>query len=701
MNKLIFAPLFIFIPLLSPIRVVATTYRVGPGRNYTNLQAVAPLLSSGDLVEVDGGYTYPGDVVFTRSGAASNKITIRGIWSGQTGRPVISGGTNTVHFMTSWPYDGSGDDNGSHYIFEGFEVTGGSSRGIYHQANDLTIRDVVVRDCPAHGILGADQGSGTITIEYTEVYNCGDGDSRHQIYMATDEVNHPGSVFRMEHCYVHDGIGGNNVKSRAERNEIYYNWIEGAYYHELELIGPDPWGAADGWTAGMAREDSDVVGNVIWSRKEKDHHVIRVGGDATGETDGRYRFVNNTIILSAANDSSVFRLFDGLESIEMHNNAIYRVGGGVVNAMRKVEVEWAAGTEIIAGSNNWIPPSAINIPDQWEDTVFGVDPGFTGLTVTEDLKPAEGSPLINTGDNSPSGPSGYPFPSPLFPPAFHPPQGELEEEGTAESRPANGTIDIGAYEYGDPLPTPHSPIPTSDFNGDGTSDIAVFRESSGLWAIRGISRIYFGTEGDKPVPGDYDGDGTTDIGIFRESSGLWAARGISRAYFGRSADLPVQADYNGDGTCNVAVFRPSSGLWALRGITRIYFGQTGDTPLPWYYPVTGAMRIAVFRESSGLWALRNTTRVYFGTAGDDPVPGDYDGNGGWNMTIFRSSSGLWAVRGLTRVYFGGSADVPQPADYTGLEVDTIGIFRESSGLWAIRGTTRIYYGSSGDIPVTR
>ena len=36
--------------------------------------------------------------------------------------------------------------------------------------------------------------------------------------------------------------GGNAVKSRAQRNEIYYNWIEGAVYHELELIGPDPAG---------------------------------------------------------------------------------------------------------------------------------------------------------------------------------------------------------------------------------------------------------------------------------------------------------------------------------------------------------------------------------------------------------------------------------------------------------------------------
>lgn len=46
-----------------------------------------------------------------------------------------------------------------------------------------------------------------------------------------------------------------------------------------------------------------------------------------------------------------------------------------------------------------------------------------------------------------------------------------------------------------------------DYNGDGTSDIAVFRKDSGLWAVRGITRAYFGGSADSPVPGDYDGDG--------------------------------------------------------------------------------------------------------------------------------------------------------------------------------------------------
>jgi len=55
----------------------------------------------------------------------------------------------------------------------------------------------------------------------------------------------------------------------------------------------------------------------------------------------------------------------------------------------------------------------------------------------------------------------------------------------------------------------------------------------------GISRVYFGAAADVTVPGDYNGDGTWETGIFRPSSGLWVVNGITRVYFGESNDLPV------------------------------------------------------------------------------------------------------------------------------------------------------------------
>lgn len=85
----------------------AAMYQVGPGRTYTTLQQVAAMLNPGDVVEVDGNATYPGDIVFTRPGTPAQPITVGGIRvNGQ--RPVLSGGTNTVTFSTPWPYTGPG-----------------------------------------------------------------------------------------------------------------------------------------------------------------------------------------------------------------------------------------------------------------------------------------------------------------------------------------------------------------------------------------------------------------------------------------------------------------------------------------------------------------------------------------------------------------------------------------------------------------
>ncbi len=135
-----------------------------------------------------------------------------------------------------------------------------------------------------------------------------------------------------------------------------------------------------------------------------------------------------------------------------------------------------------------------------------------------------------------------------------------------------------------PTPTPSSPstlIPVlgiHDYNGDGMADIAIFRPSTGLWAVRDITRFYYGNSDDIPISGDYNGDGTQDFAVFRRNIGLWAIRDFSRIYFGLSSDIPAPGDYNADGYCDIGIFRDSSGLWAVRDITRLYFGSTGDIP---------------------------------------------------------------------------------------------------------------------------
>lgn len=409
---------------LSTRSASAETYQVGPTRDFTSLGDLADSLAPGDVVEIDGDTEYDGGVLFEAAGTAEQPIIIRGIRVNGN-RPRLSGGNNTLEV------------GADHYVFEGLDLTGGTSRCFFHRADDITLRDSVIHDCPAHGILGADEGSGSLLLEYVEVHHCGSDTQRHQIYMTTDQNAHPGSVFRMQHCYVHDANGGNNVKSRAERNEIYCNWVEGALYHELELIGPD-----DGVGTGGLREDSDVVGNAL-VKTNSDSYVVRFGGDGTGETQGRYRFVNNTV-LTQPDGPAVFRLFDGLESVEMHNNVFLGLDGGTVDLVRTAEAAWTEGRQIV-GSYNWVGDDAANVPEEWTNTRTGSDPEFTDLDGWN-LTPTEDSPLRNAGTEQTIEDWTYAVPSPWAIPNCSPPRRSVGN--TPRSRQLTGEVDIGAYEAG-------------------------------------------------------------------------------------------------------------------------------------------------------------------------------------------------------------------------------------------------------------
>lgn len=418
-----------------PAAAHGATYEVGPSRALNQLTDL-PALAAGDLVLVDGDATYNGNVVIEGDGAAGAPITVRGLRVNGR-RPVIAGGTNTIEVR------------GSHHVLEGLDITAGSSRCLYHHAHAVLVRDTVVHHCPAHGILGADNDSGSLTLQRVEVHHSGEGTQHHQIYMATDEDAHPGSVFRMEQSWVHDGTGGNNVKSRAQRNEIVANWIEGAVYHELELIGPDPGG---GSVPAGVREDSDVVGNVL--RKTGTFAVVRVGGDGTGDTDGRYRFAFNTI-LTRPGGGAVFRIFDGIDALEMHGNVLHGDGGAAVNVVRDVESDWVAG-RAIGGDANWVTSGSTNVPVEWTRTRAGAAPGFADAAAL-DLRPTAGSALRDAGPATTSSPAGHPFPGPLHPPPWQP-----SRALAALVRPAVGPLDIGAYEYGT-----EAPVPPGDGPGDG------------------------------------------------------------------------------------------------------------------------------------------------------------------------------------------------------------------------------------------
>ena len=262
----------------------------------------------------------------------------------------------------------------------------------------------------------------------------------------------------------------------------------------------------------------------------------------------------------------------------------------------------------------------------------------------------------------------------------------------------------------------------ADFDGDGKSDLSVFRPSDGNWYLNrsqaGFTAVNWGTSSDRLVPGDYDGDNKTDTATFRNGNWYILRSGNSTLQsinWGVASDIPVAGDFDGDNKTDAAVFRSSNGSWyVLKSsngqIAAAQFGQSGDIPLSGDFDGDNKNDFAVYR--GGTWYLQRTalgfTAVSFGLLSDDPVPADYDGDNRDDIAIFRFTTGIWyrinsSNEQFAAVSFGQDGDIPVPGDYDGDGKDDQAVYR--NGNWYLNRSTSGFsaasFGVASDQPIPK
>ncbi len=241
---------------------------VGAGMEFSTLSAALHDAVNGDTIVVRAG-TYVNDFCTVNA-----NVTIL----------AMGGMVNEV--ATEPPPNGKGLIlTNANLTIRGFSFTGGSDgspdgnvAGIRYQAGNLNIAY-----CDFHnmedGILATPgvAGTGTITIDHSEVYDCGTGDGyTHDIYI--------GAVadFTLTNSYIHNASVGHEVKSRAEVTTIKDNVIAdgatgtGSYDIDIPNAG-----------------DATIIDNVIEKGPDASNvYSIHYGGET------QYAWASNSLLIT-------------------------------------------------------------------------------------------------------------------------------------------------------------------------------------------------------------------------------------------------------------------------------------------------------------------------------------------------------------------------------------------------------------------
>lgn len=236
--------------------------------------------------------------------------------------------------------------------------------------------------------------------------------------------------------------------------------------------------------------------------------------------------------------------------------------------------------------------------------------------------------------------------------------------------------------------------------------LGIYRPSNATWYMKDSASgasyaVTFGNVGDTPLPGDYDGDGVTDLAVWRKYSGTpngyWIVKSSRDGQVYQTVNNPsstygsnypdalvsdqlrlgktIALPSSGNNFGNFVYWRPETGTWKLRNLvgksgqlssvsaekTISNWGQAGDLAFMGDFSRDGVDDLALFRPSDGFWRVKNganldslakgaNTSFQYGTASDIPMafytstnPSDQNAPRYASPAFFRPKSGRWYI----------------------------------------------------------
>jgi len=468
----------------------ATEYEVGPGRAHTELDTVPfHQLHPGDTVRIHRRPTpYRTKFVLCSQGTESQPITVAGVPDASGARPVISGenavtpapldfwgeeravikigGANTpADRMPQWivvenleirsarpAYSYTGDDAGTHaYASNAAAIT-------IEKGEHVTILNCVLHDC-GNGLFCAHQGA-DVTVERCHLYDNGIDSS---IYEHNSYTEADGITFQFNrYGPLRADCLGNNLKDRSAGTVIRYNWIEGGN-RQLDLVD------SGHLNAEPAYGTTFVYGNVLIEPDGAGNsQIVHYGGDSP--TTAQYRkgtlhFFNNTVISTRTGNTTLFRLSTNDESCDCRNNVVYVTADGS-------RLAWLNAAGVLDLRNAWFKTDAVashaGLTGTINDAgghVHGTEPGFADFA-GQDFRLLATSDCVEAGAALHAGASAHPL------------SRQYVRHQRGEIRPAEGALDLGAFEYA----PPGSPPPAGSGREGG---------SCGLIGLEALLALFF------------------------------------------------------------------------------------------------------------------------------------------------------------------------------------------------------------------